>query len=160
MIFTSSFQKVSSQVNNEITFISYESEITLSGKITIPENQKFSKAVVLLPIAGPTDRDLSLGKHKYYKVLAEGLAAKSIASIRYDDRGVGQSQGEFTQASLEERVQDACLAMKYLKKELREVTDFGYIGMSEGAGISVLASELCESVSLWFYYRFQSVKAR
>src|SRR6185437_4147229 len=52
-------------------------------------------AVVIIAGSGPTDRDgnSSLGlSTDCYKLLAEGLAAKGIASLRYDKRGVGWSR--------------------------------------------------------------------
>ncbi|NNF36117.1 MAG: alpha/beta hydrolase [Saprospiraceae bacterium] len=146
-IFFAILQSSFTQANSEMVFLSSDPNIELAGTLTIPETLEISAAVLLLPVAGPTDKDLSLGNHKYYKVLAEGLAANGIASFRYDDRGVGQSQGEFLQASLEDRVQDACKAMKFLKKELNDVEDYGYIGMSEGAGVSILSSDRCESAA-------------
>lgn len=136
-----------SQIDKEVKFTTSDSEITLSATITMPEDREISSAVVLLPVAGPTDRDLSLGKHKYYKVLADGLAQQGIASIRYDDRGTGQSEGEFLKANLQYRTKDACKAMQFLKSEISDIKSFGFVGMSEGAGISVLASQLCDPVS-------------
>lgn len=136
-----------SQINKDVKFTSSDPDITLSATITLAKDHSISSAVVLLPVAGPTDRDLSLGNHKYYKVLADGLAKKGIASIRYDDRGVGQSEGEFLEANLQDRTKDACKAMKFLRSELSDIKYFGFIGMSEGAGISILASQLCDSIS-------------
>ena len=136
-----------SQINSEVNFSSSNPDVTLSATITLPKDKRILSAVVLLPVAGPTDRDISIGNHKFYKILADGLARQGIASIRYDDRGVGQSEGEFVKANLQDRTKDACKAMKFLKSELTDIKDFGFIGMSEGAGISVLASQLCEPVS-------------
>ena len=136
-----------SQVDKQVSFSSSDSDITLAATLTLPDNQDIVSAVVLLPVAGPTDRDLSLGSHKYYKVLADGLAEKGIASLRYDDRGVGESEGEFLQSDFQDRTNDACQAMQFLKAELSKTDSFGFIGMSEGAGISVLASQLCEPIA-------------
>jgi uncharacterized protein len=49
--------------------------------------------------SGPTDRDgnsaLNL-RSDVYKLLAEGLAANGISTLRYDKRGVGASQAAMT----------------------------------------------------------------
>ena len=135
------------QVDKEVSFHSSHQGITLMGTITFPENMEPLAVVVLLPVAGPTDRDLTLGNHKYYKTLADSLALEGIASIRYDDRGVGKSQGEFFQTTLKDRTADACSAIKEIQSGFPEVEKTGFIGMSEGAGISVLADELCGPVS-------------
>ena len=141
----SSIHKTNSQINKEVTFTTSDPDITLSATLTLPEDQKINYAVVLLPVAGPTDRDLSLGNHKYYKTLADGLAKHGIASLRYDDRGVGKSEGEFLQANLQDRTTDACKAMDLLRYDLSDVKAYGFIGMSEGAGISLLSSYHCEN---------------
>ncbi|MBT8219032.1 MAG: alpha/beta hydrolase [Bacteroidia bacterium] len=132
------------QVDIEVKFKSSNDTIELAGTLTKPEGS-ISSIAVLLPVAGPTDRDLTLGIHKYYKTLADSLANEGIASLRFDDRGVGDSEGVFMDASLAHRTGDACAALEYLTKQFPEVTRRGFIGMSEGAGISVLASNQCKS---------------
>ncbi len=136
-----------SQQDTRLEFTVSDPGISLGATLTRPSNKNVSAAVVLLPVAGPTDRDLSLGRHKYFKVLADGLAAKGIASLRFDDRGVGSSEGEFLESNLEDRTMDACGAMEILRSQFPDIDDFGFIGMSEGAGISVQASQKCEAVS-------------
>src|SRR5262249_10810047 len=55
-----------------------------------PENSK-DAVVLIIPGSGPTDRDGNspLGiRASPYKLLAEGLAAKGITSVRIDKRGI------------------------------------------------------------------------
>jgi pimeloyl-ACP methyl ester carboxylesterase len=64
----------------------------LSGTLLRPTLDR-PPAVLLIAGSGPTDRDgrsRSVGA-PYLKNLAEGLAARGIASLRYDKRGVGRS---------------------------------------------------------------------
>ena len=52
-------------------------------------------AVLIIPGSGPTDRDGNnpLGiKANSYRLLADGLAAKGVASVRFDKRGLGESK--------------------------------------------------------------------
>ena len=66
----------------------------LSGTLIRPKLDR-PPAVVLIAGSGPTDRDgrsRSVGA-PYLKNLAEGLAARGIASLRYDKRGVAKSTG-------------------------------------------------------------------
>jgi uncharacterized protein len=64
----------------------------LHGSLLAPENA--SAVAVILPGSGPTDRDGNsrLGiSSASYRLLAEGLAAQGIATVRIDKRGVGAS---------------------------------------------------------------------
>jgi len=65
----------------------------LYGTLLTPEGTTRAAAVIL-PGSGPTDRDGNspLGvKGATYRLLAEGLAAQGIATVRIDKRGIGQS---------------------------------------------------------------------
>ncbi|WP_019831389.1 alpha/beta hydrolase [Sphingomonas sp. PR090111-T3T-6A] len=67
----------------------------LKGTMLAPEG-KGAPVVLILPGSGPTDRDGNspLGiKASTYRLLAEGLAARGIASVRIDKRGLGGSAG-------------------------------------------------------------------
>jgi uncharacterized protein len=62
----------------------------LKGTMLAPEKARVP-TVLIIPGSGPTDRDGNnlLGiKGAPYKLLAEGLAAKGIASVRVDKRGM------------------------------------------------------------------------
>ena len=58
--------------------------------------------VLIIAGSGPTDGDGNnplMGKPASYKMLAVGLAARGISSIRPDKRGIGQSAGAMTNAA-------------------------------------------------------------
>ena len=65
----------------------------LAGTLTLPKNFARSAAVLILAGSGPTDRDGNgpLISTDTYRLLAAGLAAQGIRSLRYDKRGVGAS---------------------------------------------------------------------
>ena len=62
------------------------------GTLLAPEDPR--AVAVILPGSGPTDRDgdsplgIAAGT---YRLLAEGLAAQGVATVRIDKRGIGQS---------------------------------------------------------------------
>ena len=66
----------------------------LHGTLLTPESQ-IHAAAVILPGSGPTDRDgdsPQVGiRAATYRLLAEGLAERGVASIRIDKRGIGES---------------------------------------------------------------------
>jgi len=58
----------------------------LPGTLTLPRSSPPFRAVVLVHGSGPNDRDETLGANKPFRDLAQGLASRGIASIRYDKR--------------------------------------------------------------------------
>ena len=66
----------------------------LHGTLLTPEGQTRAAAVIL-PGSGPTDRDGNSAqfgiKAASYRLLAEGLAERGVATIRIDKRGIGES---------------------------------------------------------------------
>jgi uncharacterized protein len=67
---------------------------TIYGTLSLPAAPK-PPVVLIIAGSGPTDRNgnSSIGgiHPDTYKLLADGLAAKGVASVRYDKRGVGAS---------------------------------------------------------------------
>jgi dienelactone hydrolase len=61
-------------------------EWKLQGTLTLPNGNGPFPAVVLVHGSGPVDRDESVGAVKPFKDLAEGLASRGIAVLRYDKR--------------------------------------------------------------------------
>lgn len=66
----------------------------LHGTLLTPEGQTRAAAVIL-PGSGPTDRDGNSAQFAIraasYRLLAEGLAERGVATIRIDKRGIGES---------------------------------------------------------------------
>lgn len=66
----------------------------LHGSLLTPEGQARAAAVIL-PGSGPTDRDGNSAQFGIragtYRLLAEGLAQRGVATIRIDKRGIGES---------------------------------------------------------------------
>lgn len=120
--------------------------ITLSGTITIPkrkegtEQRKFA-AVVMVSGSGPQDRNETIGRHKPFEVIAHDLAKNGIASLRYDDRGVGESTGDFLNATSEDFAKDA-LAVWAHAKTIPEIDSakIGILGHSEGGLVGPMAA--------------------
>ena len=116
--------------------------ITLSGTLVSPDNCKpaTTPAVVLVSGSGPQNRDEELMGHRPFAVLADALARRGIASLRYDDRGCGNSGGKFEEATTFDFADDARSAMNCLRNQ--GFSRVGIIGHSEGGTIAfMLASE-------------------
>jgi dienelactone hydrolase len=90
----------------------------LPGTITMPIGDGPFPAVVLVHGSGPNDRDETVGPNKPFRDLAEGLATRGIAVLRYDKRtrvhsGRAASSTSFTVN--DEVVDDAIAAIKMLR---------------------------------------------
>ena len=117
----------------------------IAGTLTIPANAP-AKLPVALIIAGsgPTDRngDNPMMKNESLQKLAYGLAAKNIASLRFDKRGIGESKAAGkTEADLrfEDYINDARSWIEWLKKDKRFSKVF-VAGHSEGSLIGMIAA--------------------
>jgi uncharacterized protein len=72
-------------------------------------------------------------------VLADFLTKNGIAVLRYDDRGVGKSQGSLENSDFSNLKNDALAAFELLKARA-DIKEIGFIGNSEGCVIGSLAS--------------------
>lgn len=117
------------------------SDVTLAGTLLIPEGQGPFPAAVLITGSGPQDRDESLMGHKPFLVLADALARQGIAVLRYDDRGVGESSGEFSDATSADFATDAYAVLNFLRThDAINHEAIGYIGHSEGGVVAPIAA--------------------
>lgn len=120
-----------------ITVPSADRDVSLAAVLALPE-QPAKHAVLLLPVAGPTDCDMSLGPRGLYRAIADRLAADGIASLRIADRGVDGSGGDWLQTDLEMRSTDARSALEWLRRQPPLAgARLGALGMSEGGAIAL-----------------------
>ena len=137
--------------DEEVTIENKSSNITLSGSFTYPKTGGKFPVVVLVTGSGPQDRDETLGggiNHKPFLVLSDYLTHNGIAVLRYDDRGIGKSKGDFTKATTEDFAADAQAAVEYLKtrKEI-DPKKIGIAGHSEGGLIAPIVAVNSNDVS-------------
>lgn len=108
----------------------------LAGTLTIPDNPAPCRpAVVMISGSGPQDRDETVMGHKPFAVIADRLARKGIASLRYDDRGIGGSTGPTDTLTTAGNIADARAALAWLRAHGK----FGFTGVlghSEGGRIA------------------------
>ncbi|MCW1952800.1 MAG: alpha/beta fold hydrolase [Flavobacteriia bacterium] len=121
----------------EIVFVNDKAQIKLSGTLSIPLDIPLKALVIIVSGSGPQDRDGSMFDHKPYKLLAHSLANNGIGVLRYDERGVGASEGDFNTASIETLEEDLKAAVFFLKQR-KEFTGvpMGLIGHSLGGIIA------------------------
>ena len=125
---------------------------TLAATLTLPttplptgEGQGGAPLCLLLVSgSGLQDRDETLFDHKPFAVIADYLARHGIATLRYDDRGFGQSTGDPTHCTTADFADDAAACIQYLRSTplLRGGDggrlNVGILGHSEGGCIAFM----------------------
>ncbi|QCX39007.1 alpha/beta hydrolase [Aureibaculum algae] len=125
----------------EVIFKNTEANIALAGTLTLPNKNGKFPVVILISGSGPQDRDESFMGHKPFLVLSDYLTRKGIGVLRFDDRGHGESTGDFGTATTEDFSKDVLSAIAYLKtRNDIDIKNIGLIGHSEGGIIAPLAA--------------------
>ncbi|MFY0631611.1 MAG: alpha/beta fold hydrolase [Flavobacteriaceae bacterium] len=121
-------------VFTDIDFFNFNDNLKLSGTLITPKST-YKKIVIILPGSGKDTRN------SHYK-LAEEFLKNSIAVYRFDERGVGKSQGTFTTA-ISGLTYDLAYAVKHLKS-LPKLQDkqIGVLGHSLGGMASIVAHQI------------------
>jgi alpha/beta superfamily hydrolase len=134
--------------NEEVVFENTEAKITLAGTLTLPNKNGTFPVVILISGSGPQDRDESFMGHKPFLVLSDYLTRQGIGVLRFDDRGVGESTGNFGKATTEDFSKDVLSAIAYLKtRNDVDIKNIGLIGHSEGGIIAPLAANNSKDVA-------------
>jgi len=125
-------------------------DITLAGTLTLPPTAGPHPAIVLVSGSGPQDRDESLGAGiaiKPFRLLADALTRAGVAILRYDDRGVGGSSGNFTTAITADFASDADAALAYLAgRDDINADELGLLGHSEGGLVAAMLGARSEDL--------------
>ncbi|MFM7863159.1 MAG: alpha/beta hydrolase family protein, partial [Planctomycetaceae bacterium] len=104
----------------EVSFASVEAGVRLAGTMTVPRTPAPAggfPAAVLISGSGPQDRDETLLEHRPFAVLADTLTRSGTAVLRFDDRGTGQSTGNFAAADSRNFMQDVLGAIRFLQNQ-------------------------------------------
>ena len=126
----------------EVDIPNAQAGVRLAGTLTIPKNESKPGVAILISGSGPQDRDESLMNHKPFWVIADHLSRNGIAVLRFDDRGVGKSTGDFSKATTLDFVSDVEAVVKFLKEDTRlDSQKIGLVGHSEGGIIAPLVAE-------------------
>lgn len=124
-------------VAEEVSFKNPHAGVTLAGTLTKPKGKGTFPVAVLISGSGPENRDEEIFGHRPFLVLADYLTRNGIAVLRYDDRGVGKSTGEYAKATSRDFASDVEAAVAYLRNR-KDIDSkrIGLIGHSEGGLIA------------------------
>ncbi len=133
-------------LTEDVVFENTQQNIRLAGTLSFPKGREKHPAVILISGSGPQDRNQELFNHKPFLVISDYLVRNGIAVLRYDDRGVAESGGEFKGSTTADFATDTRAAIAYLKsrKEI-DANKIGLVGHSEGGIIAgMLAAQTRE----------------
>jgi pimeloyl-ACP methyl ester carboxylesterase len=111
----------------------------LAGTLALPDGEGSWPGVLLIPGSGQVDRDENAKRLAIdiLRQVAAYLADRGVATLRYDKRGIGASEGEHYDTGFFDHVADASAALAYLKSREEVRPDLTFVlGHSEGALIA------------------------
>lgn len=120
----------------------------LGGTLLVPDSCGPMPVVVIVSGSGSSDRDGNVpgdpAKPSVYRVLAEALRDQGVASLRYDDQGIGASKSalpsKIEDFRFEMEVDDEALIVATLKKDAR-FDRIVVAGHSQGSLTAILGAE-------------------
>lgn len=126
----------------EVVFTNKAEGASLAGTLTYPVGydksvQQAIPVVLMVSGSGSQDRNEEVFGHKPFLVIADYLAKHGIASLRYDDRGVGGSIGKTEGMTTENNLSDAQAGIAFLRG-LGQFGPIGLLGHSEGGMIGFM----------------------
>ncbi len=127
--------------SEEVEYNNEDKSLSYGATITIPEGNGPFPAAVMITGSGPQNRDEEIMGHKLFAVLADHLTKKGYIVLRVDDRGVGKSTGNFSEATSEDFAKDVSSSVDYLlaRPEV-DKKKVGLIGHSEGGMIAPMVA--------------------
>ena len=111
-------------------------DIELNGTLTIPAGcSKKTPVLVMVTGSGQQNRDEELFEHKPFAVIADAFARKGIATLRYDDRFLGDKSKDFGNFTTSDFKEDALAAINLLRGRFDKI---GVLGHSDGGTIALM----------------------
>ena len=132
-------QKIAIYDREDVTFPN--GEIILSGSLLLPRTKGPYPVMVITHGSNAQDRYSGL-------LFNATLLRQGVALFVYDKRGVGQSGGNWLEASFADLAEDAIAAVNFLKKHKKiNPGKIGILGLSQGGWIAPLAASRCSDIA-------------
>jgi pimeloyl-ACP methyl ester carboxylesterase len=130
----------------EVSYKNPKEDVRLGGTLVIPAGKSPFSAVLLITGSGLQDRDETIFNHRPFAVIADYLARRGIASLRFDDRSVGKSTGDVENATTADFATDVEAGVAFLKTRPEVASkSIGLIGHSEGGIIAPMVAAKLEN---------------
>ena len=126
--------------------------VTLAGTLSLPLGEGPFPVVLLNSGSGPQDRHGNTPPSfmtNMFTIMAEKLTEVGFAVLSYDERGVGESTGDYNGASLEDLLSDIEALLDYLAEHPQiDQSRVGMLGHSEGAYFAPILAERLHAMVL------------
>lgn len=135
-------ESLEDEIVEERVFI--EGQVKIGATISYKDKEEAYPAVILITGTGELDRDGNLNQFvtNFYKDLAAFFVAGGCVAIRYDKRGLHETEGDYSTASLSDYTNDAVALVKYARSlDFVDATKVLICGHSEGAMIGTLVAK-------------------
>jgi pimeloyl-ACP methyl ester carboxylesterase len=143
----------------EIRFENKAAGIVLAGTLTLPSGGTKLPAAILIAGSGRNDRNETPMGH--FLLLSDFLTRNGYAVLRYDKRGVGESEGDYGLATTFDFAEDVESALEYLaSREEIDPTLIGLIGHSEGGLIAPIIAAENEELAFIIMMAGMGIKGR
>lgn len=127
-------------------------DVTLAGTLALPLGEGPFPAILLNSGSGPQDRHGNtppVFMTNMFDIFAEKLTEMGIAVLSYDERGVGESTGDYDAATVEDLVSDIGVLIDFLAEHPQINGDrLAMLGHSEGAYFAPLFAERLSAIVL------------
>ena len=118
---------------HELDFFNHTDGLRLSGTLISPK-KSYKKIIIIIPGSG---KDTRYAHHK----LATSFLKNNIAVYRFDERGVGKSEGNYTSA-IDRLTDDISYCIKHIKSiSAFDNKEVGILGHSLGGMASAIATK-------------------
>lgn len=115
----------------------------LAGVLSLPASPGRLPAVVIVPGSGPATREFPL-----YAWLAERLSRRGFVVLRYDKRGAGGSEGDWSREDFQDRARDVLACVECLRGRPEvDPARIGLLGHSQGGWVAPLAASMSDRVA-------------
>jgi len=131
---------------------------TLRGTLGLPDGEPRGGVVLVHGWSG-----CRMGPHRILVEAARRLNGESLATLRFDLRGRGESEGDPFATDLDTMFEDARAALRELASRLPQGAPMALLGMCSGGNVSLGAVALGADVRAavcWSTYPFQSQRGR
>ena len=135
----------------EVLIPNYKDSVAIAGTLTTPYSAEVDYTVILITGSGPQDRNEEIVaiNHRPFLVLSDYLTRNGIAVLRYDDRGIGGSSGNYGAATIDDFARDTEAVIDFIKARADVGNSkIGLIGHSEGGMVAPMLADQVDFIVL------------